>query len=426
MKILLLALIHFQHVAWVVSLLPHMQDEERTRRRFFRESSVPLLVGVSFGIPFGPSDAVARENELPMSLRDFTKLATLGRSVTLSLENKTMNLSLQDIATRLQSDLGSGSSGQGGYIISGDISADLFRDDCIFVDPTNRVKSLSQYQNALRILFDPKRSTVSLIDPLTIDEETRTIRGRYRSRGFLQLPWYPYVSTYEATIIYKIDKDGLVQEQAQTWSKSATRALQETFTPSVFPDTPMSTIPKPTDEPILVTRLFETVNGRRWDDFSAEERSKIDSLIHQISKEKNAAIDYEKLLVGTWRLSYLQPGPSGAGIDRRIPFPEFSFNNNFQVFTSDHRLVNRGELFGPWLDVRVLGSWDATSSGSDSRMQRFQADIQSGQICRGPLLCAPLPITGEGLFDSVYLGDRLRIGQNINGGGAVVVQVRMP
>ena len=34
-------------------------------------------------------------------------------------------------------------------------------------------------------------------------------------------------------------------------------------------------------------------------------------------------------------------------------------------------------------------------------------------------------IQGEGLFDSLYLGERLRIGQNINGGGAQVVQIRL-
>ena len=39
--------------------------------------------------------------------------------------------------------------------------------------------------------------------------------------------------------------------------------------------------------------------------------------------------------------------------------------------------------------------------------------------------CLPLPIRGEGIFDSVYLGKRLRIGQNINGGGARVVQIKL-
>jgi hypothetical protein len=38
---------------------------------------------------------------------------------------------------------------------------------------------------------------------------------------------------------------------------------------------------------------------------------------------------------------------------------------------------------------------------------------------------ARLPIEGVGVFESVFLGDRLRIGQNINGGGALAVQVRV-
>jgi hypothetical protein len=425
MNILLINTWYIQYFSFVTALAPQIiqiPDKEYSRRKFFHDSAFRLLVGVSSGITSLPSNAVAQENELPLSLRDFTKLAPLGSSQTLSAENKTRNLSLPEIAKRLENDLSNGSTGQRGYIISGDISTDLFRDDCTFVDPTNRVKSLNQYQNALRILFDPKRSTVSIIDPLTVDEETRTIRGRYRSRGYLQLPWNPYVSSYEASITYKIDPDGLVEEQSQTWSKSATRALQETFTPSIFPRTPTSTLEKPANEPQLVTKLFETVNGRRLDDFSAEERLEIDALIHQIAQEAHPA-GSEKLLVGTWRLSYLQPGPGGAGIDRRIPFPDFSFNQNFQLFTSDHRIINRGELLGPWLDVRVLGNWEATTGGSS--LQRFKADIQSGQMCRGPTFCAPLPITGEGLFESVYLGDRLRIGRNINGGSAVVVQVRL-
>ena len=40
-------------------------------------------------------------------------------------------------------------------------------------------------------------------------------------------------------------------------------------------------------------------------------------------------------------------------------------------------------------------------------------------------VCVPLPIKGVGIFDGVYLGRRLRIGQNLNGGGARIVQVRV-
>ena len=46
---------------------------------------------------------------------------------------------------------------------------DTFSDtkECyIFEDPTNRVASLSQYQKALTVLFDPDRSSIEIIDPL--------------------------------------------------------------------------------------------------------------------------------------------------------------------------------------------------------------------------------------------------------------------
>ena len=38
-------------------------------------------------------------------------------------------------------------------------------------------------------------------------------------------------------------------------------------------------------------------------------------------------------LLGKWRLAYLQPGPNGEGVDRRVPFPEFGFNEQYQIFS---------------------------------------------------------------------------------------------
>lgn len=56
--------------------------------------------------------------------------------------------------------------------------------------------------------------------------------------------------------------------------------------------------------------------------------------------------------------------------------------------------------------------------------KRLQANIKGRRLCF-KINCFSLPISGEDMLESVYLGDRLRIGQNVNGGGALVVQVRM-
>lgn len=82
-------------------------------------------------------------------------------------------------------------------VAKGDISTQIFRDDCQFIDPTNSVSSLSRYQNALRILFDPNQSYVKLLEPLTIDKSKNMITARIESGGVLKLPWKPKIPSYE-------------------------------------------------------------------------------------------------------------------------------------------------------------------------------------------------------------------------------------
>ena len=331
-------------------------------------------------------------------------------------------MSLTELAARLSNALVDGDAGKGGYFLSGDLPTDIFRDDCLFVDPTNQVGSLSQYQNALRILFDPTESTIEIVKPLQVDEESRIIAGTIRSRGVLQFPWRPRVKAYESNIVWKVDEEGLISEQLQTWSKSASEALRESFTPNIFAPAPKSTWMVSVDEAVEVNKLFNYLNGRRPTEYSQEERFEIAALINEII---NMRYPWRRdLLPGKWILAYLQPGPQGAGIDRRIPFPEFPFNDNYQIFTLD-KVVNICELFGPSLRVVVGGDLTEEDPFSLEVPKRFIANINQGKLCMLENTCVPLPISGEGLFDGVYVGDRLRIGQNINGGGARVVQLRL-
>ena len=226
-----------------------------------------------------------------------------------------------------------------------------------------------------------------------------------------------------STIKWKVDQSGLIESQIQQWSIPASRALKETFTPSAF-SAPYSNIPKPQNEPKAVTELFDLINGNRPESFSQEDGFAIAALIDQVA---NAHHEWHKEdLTGKWALAYLQPGPQGGGIDRRIPFPDLPFNNNYQIFTSNS-VTNVGELLGPLLEVRVGGNLEEEDENSVTTPKRFRANISEGGLCIGDegTGCVPLPISGEGLFDGVYLGERLRIGQNINGGGARVIQVKI-
>jgi len=390
-----------------------------SRRQWFANGVVAS--GILTFDAAAPSSASAID-ELPSQLRRYTALAPLGPPSTTGA--KITGLPLADIAARLTRDLTQGANGRGGYFVSGDLTPEIFRDNCIFIDPTNSVSSLSRYQNALRILFDPDESTVRLVEPLVINEEERTVSGRIQSWGVLQLPWRPRVSSYETSITYSIDDDGLIYSQAQEWSIAASEALQETFTPgSLAP--PFSRMPRSKDELSEVTELFNLVNGHLPGSYPQETRFRISSLIDGIVGARQPWRRED--LPGKWALVYLQPGPGGGGVDRRIPFPDFWFNRSYQIFSSDG-VTNVGELLGPAVEVRVGGTLQEGDGTSLETPKRFRADIERGALCLGGSAdapCVPLPIKGEGLFDGVYLGERLRIGQNLNGGGARVVQVKI-
>jgi len=442
---------------------------DRTGRRSLLRNTVIAAVAGCSVLPGAFVTPAIAADELPSGLREYTRLAPLGPKGSRPRGNengavaagKTTGLSPEEMARRLSIDLSRGAHGKGGYFLTGDLSTDLFRDDCVFEDPTTRVDSLSQYKKALSLLFDPDRSTVELLgDGLSVvsRDGPTVITGRLRSRGFLRVaPWNPYVKAYETTITYTLDPDtGLVARQDQVWTKDASEALKETFTPSFNGAPPKSARPKPTDEPEAVTALFEVLNGRRPSEYSREERGEIDARIEQVTTLARPSAGAPGLS-GTWVLVYLQPGPDGAGIDRRIPFfPEFEFNDSFQVFSSIRdgseetsgggagvdRVTNVGQVLGSWADVRVSGSLrevSATKPPLPDQQQpprRFEASIDGGKLCvNGGSIPRPsdgvscpidLPmIRGTGIFDSIYLGDRLRIGKNINGGGARVVQVRL-
>jgi hypothetical protein len=406
---------------WAVSLLTH--------------GTTALIASTSqqaSASPIHSASHLQALDEFPLFLRDFTKLAPLGAPQQYT--DKTLNLPLDTLAKRLQDSLLYGATGQGGYILSGDFATDLFVDDCLFVDPNNRVKSLSQCQTALKILFDPKQSSIQMLDPLTVQtvDSEQVITGRFRIRGFLQFPWRPYITAYESTIVYKVDPEThLVTEQYQTWTKSATKALQESFTPTIFTPPPRSNLQASSSESMQVTRLFDQVNGRRPYEYSPAERVEIARLVQEILDKQPSDNSQSSSIIGKWMLVYLEPGPTGAGVDRRVPFPELGFNDQYQVFTAD-RITNIGEILGPLVDVRVAGPWSINKGGLQTslafdKVPVYQADITGGQVClnSGGLCVGGLPIKGHGLFQVPYLGDRLRILQNLNGGGARGVQIRI-
>ena len=105
----------------------------------------------------------------------------------------------------------------------------IFRDDAVFVDPTNKTVGLQKYVSVCRQLFDGECSAVRLLDIRVVSPTE--IRARWTLGGALRLPWRPRVRQFEGQSTYTIDSDGLIQKQTEEWSISPLDALVETITP---------------------------------------------------------------------------------------------------------------------------------------------------------------------------------------------------
>lgn len=201
--------------------------ERAASRRHLLQAAAACAVGAA--APVYALDA------LPANVRKFTALAPLGSSTATVGGAKRICLSdvlpecLPLLAKTLAREIETGATGKGGYPISGDLTPEIFRDDCRFIDPTNDVTSLAKYRKALTILFDPAKSSVTLVKGPVVDEAKRTISATVRSTGTLKLPWRPTIEPWESYLVWKIDGDGLIEEQAQTWNITAGSALAQTF-----------------------------------------------------------------------------------------------------------------------------------------------------------------------------------------------------
>ena len=140
---------------------------------------------------------------------------------------KRVGLSADEVAAILKEDLVTGQ-----YFVTGNLTREVFDDNCRFKDPTNDVKGLSRYLTALGLLFDPKDSFVRLTS-ISVTSPT-TVETDGTLEGYLRFPWHPRVDPYEFHTTYTLDPTtGLIVDQSQTWSISGAKALAETFTPTL-------------------------------------------------------------------------------------------------------------------------------------------------------------------------------------------------
>jgi len=129
---------------------------------------------------------------------------------------------------------------EGQYYVTGRLPPGLFKDDCVFIDPTTRVVGAQKYATVVASLFDAAHSRADLLSiapggrgpGADEDDSPQTVVLRWRLEGRLALPGNPPVKAYTGTTTYSLDDGGAVVEQLERWDITAADAFASSFLPS--------------------------------------------------------------------------------------------------------------------------------------------------------------------------------------------------
>ncbi|BBN08435.1 hypothetical protein MPTK1_4g11570 [Marchantia polymorpha subsp. ruderalis] len=139
-------------------------------------------------------------------------------------EVKQTNLPIEEIKKVIEDDYVSRN-----YLVTGNMTKSVYKDDCRFHDPTTDVTGLQKYSDALKVLFDPSSKS----ELLRIEVSgPRTVDVKWRLSGFLNFPWHPYIKPYTGSSRYTVDEDGLIESYSEEWDISVLEAFAQFLTPS--------------------------------------------------------------------------------------------------------------------------------------------------------------------------------------------------
>ncbi|GBG77155.1 hypothetical protein CBR_g23482 [Chara braunii] len=187
--------------------------EEQATMSFDRRSLMAMVVSGGLGVLLDTSlDTMTGGTALATPLE------------TPSGNGKRKHLPLEEIKSIIECDIK-----EGKYLLTGDLTKEVYTDDCRFEDPTNVTIGVDRYVQTVKTLFDPD-SSIFEFRSIAVSGEN-TIDAAWVLGGVLKFPWRPHISPVNGVTRYTINDDGLVAIHSEVWDVSPLKALLESFTP---------------------------------------------------------------------------------------------------------------------------------------------------------------------------------------------------
>eukprot|EP00884_Botryococcus_braunii_P017435 jgi/Botrbrau1/4375/Bobra.105_2s0021.1 len=180
-----------------------------------------------------PDTLICDSNRRSISRREALTVATAGlvyqfldpRQVPRAqATSKKENLSIEELKDIIVKDFQDKQ-----YYITGNLSPEIFEDDCVFTDPTTRVTGTETYANAVKVLFDPETSRADLISVQVEDPHHLLLKWRFDAA--LNVPGKPRFKPYTGSTLYTTNDQGLIFKHEETWDISPLEAVISVFFP---------------------------------------------------------------------------------------------------------------------------------------------------------------------------------------------------
>jgi hypothetical protein len=144
--------------------------------------------------------------------------------------HKTTHLPIETVAEVIRRDWEGILSNRKGYYVTGRLSPQIYRDDCLFrsPDPDLPIRGLRKYMGVATRLFDAKQSS-SELQKLTVLERQHAIQATWRMNLTIKLPWRPKLPTFTGTTTYRLDSEHLICCHDETWDLAVSEAFLALF-----------------------------------------------------------------------------------------------------------------------------------------------------------------------------------------------------
>jgi len=133
-------------------------------------------------------------------------------------DGKRRGLSLQQLRDIIQEDFD-----ERRCLVTGDLSQEIYADDCVFTDPQMTCKGLKKFVSGTKALFYAPKSELELLEPVYTVGENQIV-AKWREVACFNIPFRPR-TFFTGNLTLTLGEDNLVKSYVEQWDLSIPEVL---------------------------------------------------------------------------------------------------------------------------------------------------------------------------------------------------------